>query len=304
MCRLMMYLGKPIVLHKLLIDPANSLINQSMHSRSKDTPVNGDGFGLVWYVPEISFRPGLFRSLTPAWSNNNLVRMARVTRSGTVLAHVRAASAGIESSEQNCHPFTHEQFAFAHNGDLTCFSRVRRLLESTLSQEAYDLIRGGTDSEHLFAMFVDELRGLGAEWGSGRGEAIEREGGDPRAEMMAAALRGMVARVMELVRGAGEERNDTYLNIAITDGERGVACRFSTDSDENTPTLFVYRHGVYSCEGGVCRLDRAGPGSHDGAVVVSSEALTDASGWEEVPLNSMVVISTDRGVAVRPMGIA
>lgn len=291
MCRLLLYLGKPIVLNKLLIEPKNSLINQSIHARSAETPVNGDGFGVAWYVPEISLRPGIFRSLTPAWSNNNLVSMARVTRSSAVLAHVRAATPGIASAENNCHPFTYSQYAFAHNGDVTAFPRVRRDIESSLSDEAYALIEGNTDSEHVFAIFIDLLR------------KIEHADGatiDPL-EAMAKALEETVYATIGFARARGAEGGDTYLNIAITDGTRGVACRCSTDSDENTPTLFVYRRGEYTCENGVCRLDARG--SVASAVVISSEQLTDDPAWEDVPLNHLVIVGEDHSVAIRAMDV-
>lgn len=66
MCRLMFYVGEPVLLDHLLIRPTNSLINQFAHCRSDETPVNGDGFGVAWYAPEITPEPGLFKSLTPA----------------------------------------------------------------------------------------------------------------------------------------------------------------------------------------------------------------------------------------------
>ena len=296
MCRLLLYLGKPIVLYKLLVEPENSLINQSIHARSIDTPVNGDGFGVAWYVPEITSKPGLFRSLLPAWSNNNLERLSRVTRSGTVLAHVRAASSGIESAESNCHPFTYMQFAFAHNGDVGCFKHIRRHIEAELSQQAYDLINGNTDSEHVFALFIDQIRALQA------ADTSTNAGVD--SALFAKALEQTVAKVLALARIAcdqGHEDVNSYLNITITDGVRGVACRCSTDTDENTPTLYVFRRGEYSCEDGVCSLDVMRPG--DGAVVVSSEALTQDSAWEIVPHNHMVIIAQDRTVTIRPMNL-
>lgn len=292
MCRLLLYLGKPIVLNKLLIEPTNSLINQSIQSRSVDTPVNGDGFGVAWYVHDISARPGRFRSLTPAWSNNNLVSLARVTRSSAVLAHVRAASVGLASAENNCHPFIHNQFAFAHNGDVTGFQKIRRDIEASLSEEAYALIEGNTDSEHVFALFVHALRD------------VEVAGESAPLELLARALEAACARVLAFARARNAEDHDTYLNLAVTDGVRGVACRCSTDRDEHTPTLFVYRRGEYSCENGVCRLNVDGEGGEGAsAVVVSSEQLTDDPAWEEIPVNYMVLIGDDHGVTLRAMDV-
>ena len=49
MCRLVAYLGRPILMEKLLIEPKNSLINQSFNAKEIEEPLNGDGFGVGWY---------------------------------------------------------------------------------------------------------------------------------------------------------------------------------------------------------------------------------------------------------------
>lgn len=49
MCRWLAYSGNPLLLEDLLFNVKDSLIDQSMASRSAETPTNGDGFGLGWY---------------------------------------------------------------------------------------------------------------------------------------------------------------------------------------------------------------------------------------------------------------
>ena len=114
MCRFVLYSGEPITLDLLTTRPEHSIIHQSFRSRLREEPLNGDGFGIAWYVPEISSEPALFRSVQPAWNNVNLLHLARVSRSPCVLAHVRAAT-GFAVSEPNCHPFNADRFAFMHN---------------------------------------------------------------------------------------------------------------------------------------------------------------------------------------------
>ncbi len=58
MCRFALYLGSPIHVSSLITDPANSIIHQSFHSHEREEPLNGDGFGLAWYVPELTDEPG------------------------------------------------------------------------------------------------------------------------------------------------------------------------------------------------------------------------------------------------------
>jgi predicted glutamine amidotransferase len=95
-------------------------IYQSFRCKERSTPLNGDGFGVAWYVPEIRDAPGIFKAITPAWNNRNLLSLCGVTKSHCILAHVRAATQGIGISEANCHPFSWKNLSFMHNGDIGC----------------------------------------------------------------------------------------------------------------------------------------------------------------------------------------
>ncbi len=92
MCRLMAYLGSPIIIDKLLYQPKNSLVNQSISAKEIEEPLNGDGFGIGWYAKEVNDEPVTFVSVNPAWSNRNLRNLAPKIRTDCFVAHVRAAS--------------------------------------------------------------------------------------------------------------------------------------------------------------------------------------------------------------------
>jgi len=127
MCRFIAYKGDRILLSDLVTNPSNSLINQSFHARERSEPLNGDGFGLGWYVPEVSVEPCLFTSVTPAWANQNLRRIASKTLSPCIFAHVRAATAGLEVNDLNCHPFQFGQYLWMHNGSIGDFRDIKRI---------------------------------------------------------------------------------------------------------------------------------------------------------------------------------
>jgi glutamine amidotransferase len=290
MCRFVLYLGPPIGLSALVTEPANSIIHQSFHSHERKEPLNGDGFGVAWYEPDLSAAPGVFRSITPAWSNRNLLNLARMTRSGCVLAHVRAASPGLAVTETNTHPFAWGRYAFMHNGSIGGYHRIRRRLLAGLTDEAFDLIGGTTDSEHLFALFSDRLR-----------ERVAAGGGDLGAagvDDLAAALGAAVSDVVALTRPLGEP---SYLNVAIADGRRAVAMRFTDGAPEEAPSLYLHTGKRYVCEGGLCRMIEPERDHH--AVLVCSEPLSEDPGWARVPVNHLVLIDHDRAVEVRPMAV-
>jgi ergothioneine biosynthesis protein EgtC len=278
MCRFTFYKGKPLLLSALLTEPEHSLIHQSFQAREREEPLNGDGFGVAWYA-EGHDEPALFRSVTPAWSNQNLRELSRVTASHCVLAHVRAATQGLQVGEPNCHPFRRDRLAFMHNGDIGGFSAIRRPLLEQLSDESFNAIRGSTDSEHFFALLCDELQKCDA---GSRG--------------MAEAFNRSIARVLQLVHrhAAGEH---IYLNAVVTDGDSAVACRFTTDDPANADSLYTNRGRRYVCEGGVCRM--LDPGEQNGsAIMVSSEPLSGDSGWDSVPLNHLVRIEPNLTMTV------
>jgi len=272
MCRFTMYMGPPIRLASLLVEPAHSLILQSAHATERAEPLNGDGFGVGWYAPELTDRPAVFRSITPAWNNANLRSLAEVVSSPCVMAHVRAATAGMPVAEENCHPFQHDGYLFMHNGHLGAFRSIRRTLLSGLSNDAFDAIRGNTDSEHLFALFLDEAVGCNTE----------------EEDALAGCLNRAVWRAVDLVEELGGG-HPSFLNLAVTDGHRGAACRFSNAVEGRPETLYLIRRGLYQpvAEGSPSRRQH----ERSESFVVSSERLTDDSTWTPVQPNHMVSFS-------------
>ena len=284
MCRFALYLGSEITVSSLVTEPENSIIHQSFHSHEREEPLNGDGFGLAWYVPEISEEPALFKDISPAWNNLNLLNLARVTRSSCVLAHVRAATHGLPVTRLNCHPFTWGHFAFMHNGGVAGFKKIRRPLLGRLSEEAFDLISGSTDSEHVFALFTDHYK--------------KTSDGQSRIEAMASALTAAISDVEELTREA-EVDEPSLLNLAVTDGKCAVVSRYISSSPEKANTLYVHSGRHYVCEEGVCRM--VDPDEGTGAVIVASEPLSDDKGWDPVPPNNVVLVHNDMRVEMREL---
>ncbi len=147
MCRWAAWSGAPRYLEEVICDPEHSLIDQSRNALSCKTAVNADGFGVAWYGDRET--PCLYKDVRPAWSDPNLLQIARHIRSRHFLAHVRA-STGTATTRDNCHPFTHERWTFMHNGQVGGYEKVRRRLDNMIPDDLYGHRMGGTDSECLF----------------------------------------------------------------------------------------------------------------------------------------------------------
>lgn len=282
MCRLMAYKGTPIIMDKLLYQPKNSLVNQSINAREIEEPLNGDGFGIGWYVPEVNNEPVTFVSVNPAWSNRNLRNLAPKMRTECMIAHVRAASVG-EVSESNCHPFQYKNLLMAHNGGVEQFSKIKRELRAALSDEMYLWIKGQTDSEHLFAYLLTEL-------------FKNHQVVTPEAVMD--SFERMFKKVKYLLQKYSIAE-DAYLNMAFTNGQFIVATRYCSNPKEEPLTLYHSEGSRYVVDDGVTKLEA--PQDDDQAVLIVSEKLTDDAHWTMIPANHFVVVESSLNVRIRPI---
>lgn len=283
MCRFTVYLGPTVRLSTLLTEPEHSLIHQSYHAQERTEPLNGDGFGIGWYAPRLSSEPAVFHQITPAWNNRNLASMAKVVTSSCVMAHVRAASPGSDVNLANCHPFGYGGYLFMHNGHLGAFPRVRRRILETLTDEAFNVVKGSTDTEHLFAVFVDEIIRNGCPVDPGGANAHDGWGALALAERTSAAM----ARVLDIIGDHGDGE-PSFLNVAVTDGRHVAVCRFA-DHGSDAPESLHYLHGeMYEPAGR--RFTQRRKEDEGEAMVVASERLTDDDRWRDVPPNAMLVL--------------
>lgn len=283
MCRFVMYLGPAVTLNSLVTEPSHSIIHQSYKAQEREEPLNGDGFGVAWYTPALREEPTIFRDVSPAWSNQNLLDLAPVIESDCLLAHVRAATLGLPVSQLNCHPFSWEQFAFMHNGEVAAFSAIRRALRRNLSDAAHDWIQGSTDTEHLFALFIDQYR-----------QESEVQG----IERVASALRATVG-LIENMTASFRGGTPSNLNLVVTDGKCAVVSRYSNDG-QSPNTLYVHTDCQYRCDGqGHGHLvETEAP-----AVLIASEPLTDDASWQCVDPDCLLIVNAQKQVHQQPLDI-
>lgn len=152
MCRLAAYIGPPITLQRLLLEPAHSLYLQSWEPRELQyAKLNADGYGMAWLTD--TGRPARYTSDLAIWNDHNLPHLARSLRSSVWLCNVRSATPGNAHHAINAQPFVDAKTLFTHNGYLAGFpGETRRWLHATMSSDALDAIEGTTDSEHLYAL--------------------------------------------------------------------------------------------------------------------------------------------------------
>lgn len=205
------------------------------------------GWGIGWYVDG---HPVIRRGILPAHADEQFVQAATAARSQVVVAHVRDASVGAVSAE-NTHPFLHGRWLLAHNGTVARFKKVQSVREAIAAEIDADLraeIRGETDSERCFYLFLTVLR------------AQARLEGPTLAEVRR-ALAETTARVTRIADPHAE--SPTTLNLVVTDGR----------------VLAATRRGK--------PLHLASDAGPHHTFVVASEQI-GAAAWEEVPEGGFV----------------
>lgn len=293
-------------LSKIVTEPSHSLLTQSYDSRLRldvRRPHNGDGFGIGWYTePELGPDPCIFTSTVPAWNCINLERLAPKTHSHLIFAHVRATTEG-SLAENNCHPFQHNTLMWMHNGGIGAWKYVKRPLASSLDDKWYLSVKGGTDSEWAFALFLHVL--------------ANEENVDPSstpehgfgAKVLRRAMKKTIAQINELIRRSipsnltlDDVETRSLLNFAVTDGHSVVVTRYVSSRTDEAASLY-YSSGTDWVEDpqhkGQFQMERRDKASD--VVLVASEPLTfERHNWLTAPTNSIITIS-DQTVSVTPI---
>jgi glutamine amidotransferase len=288
MCRVLAYLGDPVLLDDLLYSPDNSLVRQS-YAPQRLRMLNLAGFGLAAWDPasEQPRQPFMYHQPGLPAFDSNLRAFARKIRPACVLAHVRGVkfTEASQVGPQFLHPFVYPglRVALAHNGDLARFGEMRPLVQKHLRPEISSQVRTSLDSEWIYALFVSRL--------------AEPEG-DHTAKQLADAL---VETLDILGRVRREVGIDTVssTNLFVANGRTIVAARYAFDfgcyptDAEVTPLQLDYlslwyslgdRYGLYEGE-----WTTIGDRHAARAMLLASEPLTrDESTWLEVPEYSLV----------------
>ncbi|MFL5263053.1 MAG: class II glutamine amidotransferase [Anaeromyxobacteraceae bacterium] len=249
MCRLFaQHASRDHDLHEPLCSASNALRVQS-HKHPH-------GWGIGWYdAAGVQVRRGVMA----AHADDAFVAAARAARSEIVVAHVRDASVGAVA-EANTHPFVHERWIFAHNGTVARFKKVARAraaLEAEIDPALRAAVRGDTDSERVFFLFLTRLA------------ARLRPGEAPDLEAVRAALADTVDTVVAVADPQAEKPSS--LNLLVTNGDVLACCRHGR-------TLHAAPHIATS-----------------GVFAVASEPIGEGP-WTEVPEDGFIGIDAKHRV--------
>ncbi len=136
-------------------------------------------------------------------------RVAGDVRADVLVGHVRSATVGALRTE-NTHPFRYRQWLFAQTGTLPAFDAIRDRLVASVPEFLRSSIRGETDAEILFYVFLSFLHDAGRL----NDAVVEPSHVRDALRSSVAVVDGMAAEV------SGEP---SRVNVVVADGENVVA---------------------------------------------------------------------------------
>lgn len=194
MCRHLAYVGPAVPLATWLLDPPNSLVQQSFApTRQRHGVVNADGFGVGWFT-DPGLAPIRHRSASPVWADETFHDLARTQRATALLASVRSATATTAYGVGAAMPFRSGVWLFSHNGALTGWPDAAVPLARQLDIARLLRLDAMTDAAVLWALTLELL-----------------QAGVPLPQ----AVADVVARAAKVCGGR--------LNLLLTDGQQIVA---------------------------------------------------------------------------------
>lgn len=176
---------------------------EALRARSKGTPL---GWGLAFYQGgEVLMR----RRPIDERTDIDVAKLAADVRADLVVGHVRHATVGALRTE-NTHPFRYRQWLFGQTGTVPEFEQVRERLVSSVPEFLRGGIRGDTDAEVVFHVFLSFLHDAG-----------RLDDGRVDAGVLVEALRSSLAVVDGMTAEVGARA--ASMNLVVSDGDQIVA---------------------------------------------------------------------------------
>lgn len=250
--------------------------------RVRTSPEEPLGWGIGFYQSgEVLLR----RRPVDERSEISLADAAESVRTDVLIGHVRRATVGSLRTE-NTHPFRYRNWLFAQTGTIVGFDRLRgRLLESQ-PEFLRRNVRGDTDSEMVFYLFLSFLHDAG-------------HLNEPQVATtaVAAALRASIALVDRLSAEEGHPQNRG--DILVTNGEHLVAVHRNG--------LMAYRvlkgrHDVEELLGAeTLRKTRIPSIESTRFTIIASELHNLPSGWTPVEGPCIVTLTRTDDPSIEPL---
>jgi glutamine amidotransferase len=242
-----------------------------------------------------------YKCASPPGNDANFHSICAGTSTLAAFSHIRAAT-GSSVTPINNHPFVFGRHTIMHNGLISHFAQVKRQILDITEVNAYENIKGTTDSEHLAALYITNL--------TRENPGVEAWEKTYPLEQMLQALTDafhQIIKIQQSILGAANVQACS-LNVCVSDGQQLVAIRARNHPIENPPSLY------YSTTAGVTlnrkfpdhpdanlghenpqpESELKAPKEHGKHVIIASEPTTyKIEEWNVIEKNHGVMVDRD-----------
>lgn len=125
---------------------------------------------------------------------------------------------------------------FMQNGGIGGWKYVKRRLAAILKDEWFVFVKGGTDSEWAFALFLDILEKMG--YNPHKAPTKNGFGGKLLREALLETIRQINKLIAEIPPEFKKEDTRSIMNFALTDGHSVVCTRYVSSKTDEAASLF------------------------------------------------------------------
>jgi len=263
--------------------PKNSILKQSINDtytpfqqeiNERDHKINADGFGLTWEKNNQLFS---YKSIKPPWNDYNIMELSNFIESNLFLVHIRAIKPFSINSvvhQFNCHPFRFKNFVFMHNGEIKNKIYLTKYLYQNTNLNILNNIRGTTDSEYAFHIFLSLLD---SKYLDGNTKLSQN--------YFAEKIKQTIQLIINLTNDIAS------LNFAFYDGKTLICTRFINSKSENPPSLYYSKNLKLNDKSNFNTL-------------ISSEPINEnKSDWNLIPKNKLIMLTQYNKIILKNINI-
>lgn len=243
---------------------------KALRVRSRGTPL---GWGIGFYQGgEVLMR----RRPIDERGEIDAAKSAEDVRADIIVGHVRSATVGTLRTE-NTHPFRYRQWLFAQTGTVVQFDAIRDRLVASVPEFLRGDIRGETDSEIVFHVFLSFLHDAGRLNDHSVPDSVVRD-----------AVRSTVAVLDAMTAEVGGE--PVAINLLLTNGEDLIAVH---RSETMAIRVFAGKDDADAIIGDDAQLRRKAPelAQMRFALIASDFDEDPGAHWNKVPDRAIVTLS-------------
>jgi predicted glutamine amidotransferase len=203
-------------------------------------------------------------------------KLAADVKADVLIGHVRSATVGALRTE-NTHPFRYRQWLFAQTGTLAHFDAIRERLLSSVPEFLRGNVRGETDSEIVFHVFLSFLHDAG-----------RLDNGSVIPGAVVEALRSSLKVIEGMAAEVGDVSEGT--NLLVSNGDLIVAVHKNTKMSYR---VFAGKNDADMILGDDAQLRRRAPElAQMHFTLVASDFDEDLPArWKPVPMNAVVTMT-------------